>query len=123
VGKILVIDDDESLRRMLCRAITNAGHVALFAENGREGVEVARREEPHVVITDIVMPEQDGIETIVELRRTDPSPWIIAISGVRGLGFDPLVDALVLGADQVFAKPFDVHALLGAMEHMLEGTA
>ena len=120
MGKILVIEDDETLRRMLCRALERAGHATLDAENGRAGVEVARREHPNVVITDIMMPEQDGIETIVELRRTEPSPWIIAISGMRALGFDPLVDALVIGADQVFKKPFDVTALVGAVDEMLE---
>ena len=119
MAKVLVIEDDETLRRMLCRAMRKAGHFTLDAENGRRGVEIAKREDPAVVITDIVMPEQDGIETIIELRRLNRTPAIIAISGVKGLGFDPLVDALIIGADQVFTKPLALDALLGAVDEMI----
>lgn len=80
MAKILVIDDDPEVRRLLARVLQGAGHTVHKAENGRKGIELFHRIHPALVITDIVMPDTDGIETIRELRgEASPLP-ILAIS-------------------------------------------
>jgi DNA-binding response OmpR family regulator len=83
------------------------------AEDGKRGMAAFRKERPQIVVTDIVMPEQEGIETILALRRANPGIKIIAISGgsMAG-GLDILKMAQTLGADDVIAKPFRADDLL-----------
>ena len=120
MAKVLVIDDDADLRRAICRGLRQAGHEPIEAGDGRAGLEAARREPVRLVITDIVMPDQDGIETIMELKGLDPSPAIIAMSGMSGGGgFTPLDDASLLGADAVFRKPFELTELVATAEKLL----
>src|SRR4051812_8113041 len=120
MATILVIDDDEATRRVLARALNGRGHRALEANGGKSGVATALREQPALVITDIVIPDQEGIETIGQLRSLVPAPAIIAMSGLRGeAGFTPLEDARLLGADAVFQKPFDIEALLTEVDALL----
>ena len=107
--KILIIDDDVLLRRTVARILVADGHDVVTAPDGTRGMELFHREEPAVVITDIVMPGQEGIETILALRRTEIPVKIIAISGR-----DPemLETAKLLGADDTIAKPFRAHELV-----------
>ena len=84
MARILVIDDDEQMRSLLCRILTHDGHDVFEADNGQTGIEIFDKEGADLVITDLVMPEKDGIETIVVLRRTFPALKIIAISGEKG---------------------------------------
>jgi len=106
VATILVIDDDAKLRQMLRRALDDMGHESLAAADGAEGLELFARYAPPLVITDILMPNKEGIETIRELRRADPGVKILAISG-SGLmgGADFLSAAKKLGADDALYKP------------------
>jgi CheY-like chemotaxis protein len=91
---VLVIEDDDEMRQTICRALRRVGFDTVEAANGRDGIQLATSHQPALVITDIGMPGQDGIETIVELRRTGAGPLIIAMSGMTGrAGFDPLRDA------------------------------
>jgi CheY-like chemotaxis protein len=114
---ILVIDDDPQMRRLLTRILKGAGHSVREAKNGREGIAVFQQLRPALVISDIVMPDMEGIETILALRGKEPDMPIIAISG----GSDPLYlrAAEKLGATAILAKPFSADALLALVEGML----
>lgn len=120
MANILIIDDDRQMRRLLTRVLTGAGHTVHEAENGLDGVEMFKRKHPAMVITDIVMPGMEGIETIVNLRRDNPTVPIIAISG----GSDPLYlrAAAKLGATGSLRKPFAPASLLELVEAMLGKT-
>ena len=121
MAKVLVIEDDENVRSFLCRALRTAGHVAIEADQGAKGMEALRRDGPDLVVTDMLMPGQDGIETIAKIRELSGLP-IIAISGQRQQGgFAPLLDAELMGADITLAKPFTVEALLSAVSELLTG--
>ena len=117
---ILIIDDDRQMRRLLTRILARAGHTVREAENGRDGVALFEQQRPALVITDIVMPDMEGIETILSLRRDNPTLPIIAISG----GSDPvyLRAAASLGATAALRKPFSRHSLLDLVEGMLGKT-
>jgi DNA-binding response OmpR family regulator len=111
--KILIIDDDEVMRRTVCKILRAAGHEVAAAGDGRRGMALFQAERPQIVVTDIIMPEQEGIETIVAMRRDDPSIRIIAISGGGCVGgLDVLKMAQLLGADDVIEKPFRAQELL-----------
>ena len=107
MARILVIDDQAALRVLLRDILEPEGHVIVDAANGAIGVEAFRQLPFDLVITDIIMPDQDGIDTIVELRRLRPEQKIIVISG-GGRNNSPefLRIATRLGATEVLAKPF-----------------
>ena len=114
--KILVIDDDHLVRYALAKTLLSAGYEVATAADGRRGMAVLRAEHSDVVITDIIMPEQEGIDTIIQIRRERPGVKIIAISGggrIRNIDF--LEMAQSLGANDVLAKPFGVDELLSCL--------
>lgn len=115
---ILVIDDDPQMRRLLARILRGAGHTVREASNGRRGIELFREAWPALVITDIVMPETEGIETIRELHREAPAIPILAISGVGSPIY--LRAATSMGAVASLAKPFEVDQLLAIVAKLLE---
>jgi len=118
---ILLIDDDADIRSVLRRILQSAGHGTIEAENGKEGVQRMQDAHPDIVITDILMPEKDGIETIEDIRRIRPAPKIIAMSGGgRYQGFEFLEIAKCLGADALLAKPFRRAALLETIAQVLQ---
>src|SRR5580698_255380 len=97
--KVLVIDDDILVRRTISRILQHGGYDVSLAEDGAKGVAKFRSERPDLVITDIIMPEQEGIETIIQLLRDNPAARIIAVSGGGRLGsMDFLTVADKLGA-------------------------
>jgi DNA-binding response OmpR family regulator len=113
---ILLIDDDATLRRGLRIALEKSGHEIVDVANGREGITAFTRRPADLVVTDIIMPDVEGIETIRLIRKVNAVVPIFAISGGgRGKPSDYLHLAKVLGATQVFAKPFDVDALRAAI--------
>jgi DNA-binding response OmpR family regulator len=79
--KIPVIDDKDQLRRPVAKMLTAQGHEVIDAVDGSRGMELVREEEPDLVITDIIMPNEEGMETIIALRRQNPEIKIIAMSG------------------------------------------
>ena|SRR5947208_16513251 len=81
MAEILVIDDEPRMRRLIARILNGAGHEVHEAGNGRDGIALFHRVHPAFVITDIVMPDMEGIEMIRELRRQAPTIPILAISG------------------------------------------
>jgi len=107
MAHILVIDDDPVLRRVITLALEAAGHSVLRCENGRRAIEYLTHEPADLLITDIIMPEMDGVETVRSARRLQPHLPILAISG--GGSFDPadyLGIARAFGATDVLPKPF-----------------
>lgn len=120
MATILVIDDDTQMRRMMNRVLSQAGHTVHEAANGRLGIDSFRTHHPSVVVTDILMPEQEGIETIRTIRREAEETRIIAVSG-GGYSHNMLfLDmARQLGADLALAKPFRAAELLDAVTRLL----
>jgi CheY-like chemotaxis protein len=106
MARMLIIDDDAEFRALLRRALVQAGYEVVEACNGREGVLCYRTAPTDLVLTDIQMPEQDGLETIRALRREFPAVKIIAMSGSRELGgLDVLRIAEQFGALHTLEKP------------------
>jgi DNA-binding response OmpR family regulator len=111
--KILVIDDDDLVRRMVTKVLRADGHDVVTAADGLRGMDMVHKERPQIVITDIFMPEQEGIETILAIRRENPGIKIVAMSGAGEIGGNDLLKmALLLGADDSIPKPFRAHDLL-----------
>lgn len=120
MANILVIDDDAGVRRLLRIALERHGHKVLEARNGAEGVMLYRMAAADLVITDLFMPEQDGIETIQQLRADFPQCRLLAISGGASTGAEgPLTDAQLFGADATLAKPFTIDALDDVVAQLL----
>ena len=120
MSAILVIDDDASVREVVSEMLRMEGHDVAIAENGREAIELLGRRRFDLVITDLIMPEKEGIETISEIRRTDQDIPIVAISGGGRLGpGDYLETARYIGADATLAKPFARQELLATVESLL----
>lgn len=108
MAKILIIDDDKQFRKMLCQTLKKAGHTVAEAGDGSEGIRSFQSDPAELVITDIVMPDKEGIETIMEIRQMTPTPKIIAVSGGGRIGSASYLDlARKLGAVETFSKPID----------------
>ncbi len=121
MARILVIDDDDDVRVMLRHMLERAGHEVVDTGDAREGVKLYRELPTDVVITDLLMPDQDGIETILQLRAEFPGVKIIAISG--GGRSEPtlyLQTAQQLGAVVSIAKPFVQADVLGAISKIVD---
>jgi CheY-like chemotaxis protein len=122
VARILLVDDDNAIRGMLRRMLVSAGFEVEEAANGNVALAAYGRQASDLVITDLVMPEKDGLETITELRRLDPAVKIIVMSG-GGRSLEPgqlyLESARSVGALRVLSKPFSASALLKAVSDVL----
>lgn len=119
---VLVVEDDPELLRLMTGAFARAGFKAYSARNGRLGVQLLRSLKPDLMVTDIVMPEKEGIATIIEARALAPDTAVIAISGGGAYGRSDnfLQWAEELGADEAMAKPFPMSQLLTAARLVLE---
>ena len=118
---VLLVDDDDPFRTMLTEVLTLAGYQVQEASGGRQAIESYRVHPTDLVITDLVMPETEGLEMIVEFKRLYPDAKIIAISGGERLGSsDSLKMAKALGAQQVLAKPFSNREILEAVSEVLQ---
>lgn len=115
--RVLVIDDEAALRATIRRMLESAGHLVVEAENGRVGLEAYRSQPADVVVTDIIMPQKEGIETIRDIRKLNGDVRIVAISGGgRNKNMDFLRIAGKLGATVTLAKPFRKEQLLACVE-------
>ena len=120
MAKVLVVDDDPDIRAVIMEALRVAGHEVSSAANGREGIHQALAIQPDLIIIDLFMPEQEGLETIRKLSQQIPHVAILAISG-RSVASSPMLTvALELGAANVLEKPFDAMTLRAAAEATLE---
>jgi DNA-binding response OmpR family regulator len=123
MARILIIEDDNAVCTMLRLTLTHFGHTVIEARNGKEGLRLFKETNADLVITDIVMPEKDGLAVLAELRNKQVPPVkIIAISGGgRQSAADNLKMAKLLGAAKVLAKPFSNEALMAAINELLPG--
>jgi len=119
MATILVIDDEEMMRVLLRSTLKGAGYEVVEAANGRQGLELYRRRPTDLVITDIAMPEKNGLDMILELTRYFLDAKVIAISGEGGEK-NVLDVAKLLGARRTFHKPFSMLELLDAVRYELE---
>jgi DNA-binding response OmpR family regulator len=114
---VLVIDDEPAMRNMIERIARTEGHEVVAACDGNEGLALCVARRPDIVITDIIMPDREGIETIREMRRAHPSVRIIAVSGAPTLnGVSFLELAKKAGADAGVQKPFRAAELIAAVK-------
>ena len=118
-GRILVVDDEAPVRRVIRQALEKHGYDVVEAPDGRVAIRVLENECFDVLITDIVMPEGDGLETILHLRRQHGRIKTIAISAPSNQLF--LESARGLGADCVFVKPLSLEELVAAVQNLLAG--
>ena len=116
---ILVVDDDLQLREMLREVLETAGHRVLTAPHGGEGWRLTNLHAPQLVVTDIVMPDHEGIEFITRLLTMPDRPRIIAISGGFASSVFYLQTARVFGADSTLAKPFLPAQMLDEVARLL----
>lgn len=117
---ILLVDDDEQLRAMLKIVLTRAGHEVREARDGNEALKIQSRHPADLMITDLIMPDREGLDTIREVRRNNAGIKIIAMSGGgRVNAQDYLVLAKKLGADYSLAKPFSNQELLRVVQLVL----
>jgi CheY-like chemotaxis protein len=129
MARILVVDDEPEIRDLCAVTLRDAGHHVVLADNGQSAIDIHRIKPQDVVLLDMFMPIKDGLETLTALRKTQPSPKIIAVSaGWRVTGRriatdgpprDVLDEAQKLGADAVLHKPFDPDDLVRTVETLL----
>jgi DNA-binding response OmpR family regulator len=119
MARILVIDDERLVRTSIEAVLSVKGHSVTLAADGREGLTQINKSEFDLIITDLVMPEMEGIETILEIRKKSSNLRILAISG-GGLRIGNFLGvAAELGADEVLKKPFTNAELLAAVDRLV----
>jgi DNA-binding response OmpR family regulator len=121
VARILIIDDEDQPRRMLQQVLIRAGYEVIEARDGNQGLQLFRASPTDLIITDILMPEKEGLETIIDLRREFPAIKIIAISGGGRTGnLNFLEVAKRLGAQRTLQKPFELQEMIAAVRELLQ---
>ena len=119
--RILVIDDDHHILLMIKKMLERAGFEVDLAANGDEGLELFEKLSVDLVITDIIMPEKEGLETIREMKRLRSDLKIIAMSGGGKVSSDNYLNtAKIFGATKILTKPFTQKQMVSAVEELLE---
>jgi DNA-binding response OmpR family regulator len=119
MARLLIIDDDDLLRGVLAKALGHAGHAVIEAADGQQGIDLFRSTSIDLVITDLIMPVQEGVETILKLRREKPGLPIVAISGGVTNSRVYLNIAAKIGATRILPKPFTPRELLQVIDEVL----
>jgi CheY-like chemotaxis protein len=120
MASILVVDDEAAMRGVMRRALERAGHKVAEAANGDDALAVLDERAVDLVITDVIMPERDGVETIREMRRRrSPAKILVITGGGPDKHMEYLGIAEIFGADRSLAKPFKLANLVGVVEEML----
>lgn len=121
MANILVIDDDPSIRTVFKRFLEKHGYLVDVAADGKEGIHKVATKVPDLIITDIMMPEKDGLEVVLAMRKEHPDLPVIAISGgMRMAPMDFLPIVKTFGAREVFYKPVELDDLLTAVKGQIE---
>ena len=122
MSSILVVDDEDQIRRLICETLERAGYHVREARDGKEALSLYRSAPADLVIMDILMPDQDGLETTVALRRESPDVKIIVITGGSDMiGILNYLDvAKMLGAHSTLQKPFEMKTLLETIQAELQ---
>lgn len=118
MAKILVIDDEKSIRNLLDTLLSRKGYDVVLADGGRKGLELFRRERPDVVVLDLKMPEMDGIAVLQQVRSLKPDQPVIILTGAGTPEKEHLVHAL--GVSEFVAKEFSLHLLGDALKRVLK---
>lgn len=117
---VLLVEDDKELREMLKMALLRRNFTVLEAENGKAAIAHFKPLLTDIVVTDIIMPEEDGLKVVIKLRELKPSIKLIAISGGGKVGPGSYLNlAKALGADAIFSKPFSINDLIARIEELL----
>lgn len=123
MATVLIIDDEKSFRDTLKAFFSGRGHDVIEAANGQRAVDLIETHEIDLVITDLMMPDRDGVEVIMDIRKRQPEMPIIAVSGG---GFMPAADLLGtvrhLGVKKTLQKPFELEELGDAANEILQAT-
>jgi DNA-binding response OmpR family regulator len=118
---VLIVEDDKELREMLKMSLLRSGFTVLEAGNGKDAITHFKPSLTDLVVTDLIMPEEDGLKVVIKLRELKPSIKIIAISGGGKVGPGSYLNlAKVLGADAIYSKPFSVNELTAKIEQLLD---
>jgi DNA-binding response OmpR family regulator len=118
---ILIVEDDNELREMLKVSLVRHKFTVIDSANGRDAIVHFRPSIVDLIVTDLIMPEEDGLKVIMKLRELKPSVKIIAISGGGKAGPGSYLNlAKVLGADAVFSKPFSINDLINKIYELLQ---
>ncbi|MCK5706783.1 MAG: response regulator [Candidatus Aureabacteria bacterium] len=118
MAKILIVDDSFTTRKFIAHILKKSGFEIVEADNGESGLKSVKEEKPDLVILDIVMPEKEGIDTILVLKNTLPDLPIIAISG-SSINDTYLSSAKKFGANAVLAKPFEESELIETIKEVM----
>lgn len=119
--RILVIDDEEQICEMLHKKLESVGYEVEDAANGKDGIKLHKENPFDLIISDIFMPEKEGLETIRELRKEYPELKIIAITGGYSSGPEELLNvARMLGANYTFPKPFKLKEVVETINKLLQ---
>jgi DNA-binding response OmpR family regulator len=122
MGYILIIDDEQPVTAVLRQILGRAGYQTLVATDGKMGMDLYAAHPVDLVITDIMMPERDGVEVIMQLRTRPAGVKILAMSGGGRYGLMDFLDvAEKLGADAIIRKPFTTQQILDQVRSLLEG--
>jgi CheY-like chemotaxis protein len=117
---VLIVEDDRELREMIATSLMRRKLTVIEASNGKEAIMHFKPSIIDLVVTDIIMPEEDGLKVIMRLRELKPSIKVIAISGGGKAGPGSYLNlAKALGADAVYSKPFSMNDLIERIENML----
>ena len=121
MARILIIDDEAAIRNLLIKILEREGYETMAASDGKDGIRLYRENPADLIITDLIMPEKEGIETIMELRLDFQDVKVIAMSGGGRIdGNAYLQIAKTAGAIGTLAKPFDQKEVLKAVQEFLE---
>lgn len=119
--KILIIDDEPHILLMLKKMLEKVGYEVDLASNGNEGLALFGKNRADLVITDIIMPEKEGLETIRAMRRESPNLKIIAMSGGGKVSADNYLNiASIFGASKVLEKPFTQQEMVSAVQELMD---
>lgn len=118
--KILIIDDEPYILLMLKKMLEKAGYEVDLASNGQQGMQIFEKDKVDLVITDIIMPDKEGLEIILEMKKQRPDLKIIAISGGGRISPESYLEcAAHFGATKVFQKPFKQKELVSAVNELI----
>jgi DNA-binding response OmpR family regulator len=121
---ILIVEDDKDMREMLGISLTRRKYTVIEAVDGKEAIMHFKPSITDLVVTDLIMPEEDGLKVIMKLKEIKPSVKVIAISGGGKAGPGSYLNlAKALGADAIYSKPFSINELIMKIEELLEGSS
>jgi len=117
---VLIVEDDKELREMISMSLTRRKYTVLEAVNGKEAIMHFKPSITDLVVTDLIMPEEDGLKVIMKLKELKPALKVIAISGGGKAGPGSYLNlAKALGADAIYSKPFSINDLISKIEDLL----